>query len=178
MLLFLRSSQRTECLPTMCISSVSFVSFILCVCYLVQSRKFKGEIVSFFTPVLRLWISGHIGSHLWRWIFRFGTIIRRDLCALTLMSDLLHTISIIHAWFSPRGKDNSCFLGWCSYEKSGGTITLLHIWPQDGCCNRSPLQFPWVQHEKQNFTLTGHSTIRSSKSMLEFHLWLMFKKSF
>ena len=47
---------------------------------------------------------------------------------------------------SPHGKGNSCltklFGGLC-YKKSGGSITHLHTWRQDGRHNRFPFKFPW-----------------------------------
>ena len=104
------------------------------------TRKFEGVICPFFTPVLTLWCSSHLEAlsvtsdypqysdcrcHC-HWqscmeasycTFRFGTIIRHNLCALTLPVDSPHDNHYTHMSQS-TWKRNSRFLWGLSYEKS------------------------------------------------------------
>ena len=101
----------------------------------------RGELCLFFNPVLTLWSDRHITGYVWRRVIvpsdsaqSFGAIYVHNRYRM-----IHHTITNICAWFRSCGKGNSHLLGGLRYKKkSGGTISLLHTWPQDGCRNISP----------------------------------------
>ena len=78
-----------------------------------------------------LWSGYHIDGHGWKWVIVPSDLMQsfRAMWAY----DLVHAGKATHA----------CLVG-LDTKKSGGTITLLHKWQQDGCCNRFSLEFPWV----------------------------------
>ena len=122
-----------------------------------QLRKFKGGKLVSFSPVLTLQHSRHIAGHGCRWVIvplhlvqSFGVI-----CTHNRYFVIHHAIFNLRPWFSPCGKGNSRLLGGLGYMKqSGGTLTLLHTWRQDGCRNRF---FPL------NLLLIAHSATQSVK---------------
>ena len=83
--------------------------------------------------------------------FGFKVIIRRDLRILLLLHNNLWCMHDL----SPRGKGNSHLtklLGKLNYYKeSGGTITHLHTWRQDGRHNRFPL---WTSLKRPDLYLS------------------------
>ena len=118
-----------------------YVHFLYC------SRKFKGVSGLFFTPMLVPWSSGQIGGHVWRWVIvpsdltqSFGAI-----CRLYSYRVIHHAITIMWAWFHV-GKATHTSLAGIAMTKSGDTIMLLHMWPQDVCRNKFPLKVPWYNY--------------------------------
>ena len=74
--------------------------------------------------------------------FGFGTFIRRDLRTLSLPRDSPRDhqyacVIWVHAGKATHASWN--YLAGLATKKSGGTITLLHTWWQDGRHNRFPL---------------------------------------
>ena len=112
----------------------------------LEPRNLKGGIGSLLTPVLTAmgwrpyWPSRMEVSYC---TFGFGAIIWRDLRTLLLPRNSprdnlyacmikVHTGKATHAWWI-------CLAGLAT-KKSGGTITHLHTWRQDGPHNRFPFQ--------------------------------------
>ena len=104
----------------------------------------KGESGLFLTLVLMLWGGGHIARHVWRWV-----IVPLDLILSFGATCAHYRYRVIHRAITNMMRDLSPFwkghsrltklFGELSYKKSGGTITHLHMWRQDGCHNRFPL---------------------------------------
>ena len=113
------------------------------------ARNLKGEIRYLFDPCVNVmgrrpyWPS-------WRWVIvpsdleqSFGAI-----CAHYHYRVIHRAIIYMHAWFKSTRKRQLTLIKitWWAYlqKKSGGTITHLHTWRQDGCHNRLPFKFPWL----------------------------------
>ena len=108
----------------------------------------KGESGLFLTPVLTLWGGGHIGRHAWRWVIVPSDFVQSfsAICANYLYCVICRAITYMCAWFKSTQKrqltPNEICLAGLAMKKSGGTITNLHTWRQDGRHNRfSPLNF-------------------------------------
>ena len=114
----------------------------LCIMYAYQ-RIEKGELGRlFFTPVLMLWGGGHFDGHVWRRV-----IVPPDLAWLFSAICAHYRCCLFYRAITCKvrvRKGNTRLtklLGRLSCKKSGGTITCLHMWWQDGCHNRFPI---WI----------------------------------
>ena len=109
---------------------------------LPEPTKFKTGIRSLFHPCVNAMEGrSYVGCHIWRWVIVPSDFARSFITICThSRNGVFHcVIPIMCVWFSPRRKGNLGLLGGLRlWKKNGGTITLLHTWPQDGCRNRFP----------------------------------------
>ena len=121
--------------------------------YSEQQRAFGNSNICNWvslTPVLMLWGGGNIDNHVWRLSYctlGFGAITRRDLRILSLPHDsprdnLYACVIWVHAGKATYAQQN--YLADLATKKSGGTVTHLHTWWQDGRHNRFPLYISLV----------------------------------
>ena len=104
----------------------------------------RGELGLFFTSVLTLWSSGHIGGHVWRRVIVLSDLARSfsAICVHYRYRLIQHAIVIMYTWFSPHWKGNSCLLGGLNSEKIGrynnSAPYVTPRWPLQGI---PPLNF-------------------------------------
>ena len=110
----------------------------------VENKEFKRGSLFFDSCVNATerwpyWLSRMEASYC---TFGLGTIIRHDLHTLSLprnspCDNLYACVIWVHAEKATHAKQN--YLTGLATKKSGGTITHLHTWRQDGRHNRFPL---------------------------------------
>ena len=141
-------------------------------------RNLRRESGLFFTPVLILWGGRHIAGHIWRQVIvpsdvvqSFGMIcVHKSYCVIH--HKIMCQCDLVH-----MGKETHACLAGIDTKKSGGTITLLHAWPQDGYHNRFPPQISLVlpklstSTENLNFTKISHMTCKLLYSHSKITFW-------
>ena len=124
-------------------------AFQLC----LTQEIYKGESSLLLTPVLTLWGDSHIDCQLELSYsaFGFGAIIQRNLLTLSLPHDSWQNNHYACVIYIHAGKATHACLAGLATKKSGGTITHLHTWWQDGCHNRFPLYISLAWREICNY---------------------------
>ena len=111
----------------------------------VLTKEFKrGNQVSFWPLclVLTLWGSGHFDGHLWRWVIVPSDLVQSFRCNLRNFSLLRDNLSmcLIKSTRERQHTLNKNRLVGLAQKNLEVKIKHLHMWRQDGCHDRFPLE--------------------------------------